>query len=315
METSDTIRSLKDKVSAKIEIPAARLFVIFAGQFQPDSRNLSTDCHIQRDSTVFVLDTQDMTCRFRIRCCQRTKSRSMVSLPDPMVNNPPKTLVPDGIQFEPALVIQSALRSSDLVLQFGIDAVPGLVDIIASYCNEPAVCYGDIISILARKRDGMFAEDRLFESEGFDQFRVMRGYADTSYDGQPVRFGQDFVLRASTSDNQYVERTDIFKKYVTCKNGALGLTDFPTSTQFFVGLHAVEDCEAMFNQTLQFDISEPSAMGSIVRYGVHTDRIAISIGGNRPIKTDDDHNHPCNECRASFLPSKDDEQWTASPFI
>ena len=53
---------------------------------------------------------------------------------------------------------------------------------------------------------------------------------------------------------------------------------------------------------------DASVMGQIVRYGFATEAIALTIGGNLPIKTEDDYKNPNCNFRA-YLTLLDPEGW------
>lgn len=101
----------------------------------------------------------------------------------------------DGFEFEPAFQLQRAPQTSELVRKYAVHRVLGLLNIANSYCNEQAVRFGDIIAVdynLDDEPQGPHAQENLQEQQalnvnGVKQFRVMKGYGNTSYDGQPLR--------------------------------------------------------------------------------------------------------------------------------
>ena len=305
------IRDVKKMIEEKEGIKVERQLLVYAGRPLEDTRTLS-DYNISKDSTCHLVDIQPILRRIKLQLCHQKRVHVMRSLPVSLEsNNPFKIRIDDvdGFEFEPAFQLQRALLSSELVRKYSIDAVPGLLDIIDSYCNEQAVCFGDVISLsyninpMDHAREE-FRQKQVLKVDGVTEFRIMKGYCDTSYDGQPIRYGQDFVLQIS--EDCYLQRTESFPN----KPAYLQSFNFHIDSQQIADS---ADSNVEYGQTWQIDMVDASVMGKIVRYGSATEAIALTIGGNFPIKTEDDYKNPNNDFRA-YVTVRDPEGWTTMNF-
>ena len=254
-----------------------------------------SELNIEASSRIFMFNIHPCICRITLQLCHHWKGPPLRSLPVPLQSNhPPKTRVPDGFQFEPAFQLQQALRSSELIRKYGMDGMPELLDIIDSYCNEQAVRFGDTVSIIWNRPK---QKDKIsVELDGMSEFRIMKGYGDRSYDGQPVRYGQDFVLQIS--QDHYLQRTEY-------------IPDKRKSVKFRIGSqHMVPspDVDSEYGQTLQIDVVDRLMIGKIIRYGPATEAIGLTVGGNYARKAESSmewEKNPNNNFREWFDHKKD----------